>query len=730
MLKTLAQLFTKEEGYYSGNAAELFDKKELDDIAIKVKFQYDQDLTSCQAKFEELSRIMDMAMIISQEKSYPWNGASNVIYPLVANAAINFGSLCYPEIIQDGYVVKPKIIGSDNGIIKLGAVSGEPTLNEETGEYERVGVGQKLERGNRVATMMNWQLMEQMPWWESDIDKEVHALPILGTLYKKVYYDPLKKMPVSELIFPNRIVINNGARDIDSATITQIIELYPQEILQRIRSGFYVNFDYDINDLANETSNGASAMSTLPEAKTKNNVDIHTQLHTFLEQHTWLDLDEDGFLEPYIVTIHYNSNKVVRIIPRFEEQDISRNEDGEVQEIKACKYFVIRRFMPSFDGSFMGTGFGHLLMNVNEAINSTLNQMIDAGHLANTGGGLIAKNVKIRGGSLSVSPNEYKFVDVMGGDLASSIFPFPKSEPSNVLFTLLGALVEAGKELGSMKDAINAGMASNTAPTTMMILAEQGLKPIRSICMRYFKSIKEELKLLYDINRKYLSNDEYANVLDEPETKVSVKEDFDGRNFDIVPVADINAINSSQKLAQANFLTSFIGNPNVDQLTLIKQIFSTARIPDVDRLVIAAAPQTDPAIQIAQMDAEVKMAAMQVSQQKIGLETEKLKLEIPKLAAEVEKIRSSIMVDFANIGKIGQETELKQQEQQVKMASHLVDAEIEQIKTAANIRTAELRRQNELMKLGHDHVQKSLDREYKAEMAKTSVNKRKKTAKK
>ncbi len=712
MLQSLSELFKKKEDgtYEMGNAAELFESKELDDIAIKVKFDYDQDLTSCQDKFDELEKIMDMAMICAEQKSYPWNNASNVIYPLIANAAINFGANCYPEIIQDNEVVKAKIIGKDNGIIKKGAATGEKTLNEDTGEYERVGAGDKLKRGNRVATMMNWQLLEQMTWWENDIDKEVHSLPVLGTLYKKVYYDSLKKMPVSELIFPNRIVVNNGARDIDSATVTQIIELYPQEILQRIRSGFYVNFDYDITDLANESNNDASAQAALPDSKNKNNVDIHTQLHTFLEQHTWLDLDKDGFLEPYIITLHYNSQKVVRIIPRFEEKDIIKNKKGEIQEIKACKYFVMRRFLPSFDGSFMGVGFGHLLRNISDAINTTQNQMLDAGHLAITGGGFIAKNVKLRGGKISLSPNEYKMVDVSGADLASSIYPMPRPEPSPVLFTLLQTLIEAGKELGSMRDVLNGDIAANVAPTTMMSLVEQGMKQFKSIYKRYYKSLKTEFGLLYDLNSKYLTLEEYANILDEDVDDVSVKDDFDDRSFDIVPVADVNAINSAQKLAQANFLGGFIGSPNVDQFKLITQIFNTARISDVDKLVIPAAPHTDPSIQIAQMDAQVKMAAMQVSQQKIGLETDKLKLEVPKLAAEVEKIRSSVMVDFANIGKISQETDLKKQEQQVKIASHLVDAHISQIEVDAKLHEARLRHENNLLKFGHEHVQNSIDR--------------------
>lgn len=692
MLTSLSELFTTtEDGFtYPVNAASLFDDSELSTIALKVKSDYDLDLTTCERKFEHLNEIMELAMIITRAKSYPWNNSSNIVYPLIANAAINFGSSCYPEIIQDNEVVKAKVIGSDDG--RIAKFNGQIQMSPE-GEPIRQGAGDKLRKGNRVATMMNWQLLEQMPWWENDIDKEVHSLPILGTLYKKVYYDPLRKMPVSELIFPNRIVINNSARDIDSAIVTQIIELYPQEILERIRSGFYVNFDFDVTDAMNSTT-GADANTQVNLPRTEQNRDpkTNTNLHQFLEQHTWLDLDEDGFLEPYIVTVHYESSKCVRIIPRFEEKDITYNDKNEIQEIKACKYFVVRRFLPSFDGSFMGIGFGHLLFNMNNAINTTLNQMVDAGHLSITGGGFIAKNVKIRGGKISLSPNEYRLVDVTGPDLASSIYPMPRPEPSPVLFTLLGSLIEAGKDLGSMRDLINGEVASNVAPTTMISLVEQGMKQYKSIYKRYHKSLKTEFGLLYDLNSKYLTNDEYAAILDQDEDEVDVKGDFDEKAYDIVPVADVNAINSTQKFAQASFLMQFRDDPFVNGYKLRKNIFNTARIPETDDLVIMPQPAPDPAQILAEAEkikAEAKAQEIEIKVSDTMGKLEKMKYEIANLEADVEVKKTSAMKTLAEAMQIEKEAHLN-------ALSTAAEAIRKSIETEADIRLRE--KEHELAK--------------------------------
>lgn len=706
MLSSLSELFPKTNTIE--NATHLFTDNELDDIAQKVQFAYDQDLTTCKEKIADLKKLMGLAMIVTQTKSYPWNNASNIIYPLIANAAINFGANCYPGIIQDNEVVKAKIIGNDDGIISK--FQGEKKMDEKTGQVIRQGAGDKLKRGNRVATMMNWQLMEQMTWWEGDVDKEVHSLPILGTLYKKIYYDSLKKMNVSELIYPDKIIINNNARDIDCATVTQIIELYPQEILQRIRSGFYCDFDLDLEDLESQPTSG-SEISSAPSIKPKNENRTNNNLHIFLEQHTWLDLDDDGFLEPYIVTIHQESSKTVRIIPRFENKDIIRNDKGEVQEIKACIYFVVRRFLPSFDGGFLGMGFGHLLGNLNDGINTTLNQMIDAGHLSITGGGLISNNVKLKGGKLSISLNEYKLVNVAGGDLASSVYPFPKTEPSQVLFNLLESLIVIGKETGSMRDVLNGDVAANIAPTTMMSLVEQGMKQFKSIYKRFYKSLKTEFKLLYDLNSKYLTQEQYLEVLDDEDSQtVSVKIDFDQKSYNIVPVADVEAINSAQKMAQASFLGTFINNPYVDQMRLLNQIFDITKIPNVDELVIQPPQQQDPAIQIAQMQMQVEQQKLQLAAAKNDIELQKIQTTLPKMAAEIEKLKSSSMVDFANVGKIAAESDLKGQEQQVKLVSHVVDAEIAKIEVEARLHEAKLRHENELLKLSHEHVQNSTDR--------------------
>lgn len=678
-------LSSLQEAFKKPNIAEILSDDDLKSIAQTVESDYEQDLSTCSSKIEEIKKILELAMIIAQQKNYPWAGASNIIFPLVANACIEFGASCYPEIIRDGQVVKAKIIGKDDG--KPATFDGQVKMDEQ-GKPIMQGAGEKEKRGERIATMMNYQLLEQMTWWESDVDKEVHSLPALGTLYKKVYYDPLSEKPVSELIYPDKIIINNNARDIDSAIVTQIIDLYPQEIMQRIRSNFYIKFDYDI---ASDADNQAPTINAGNETVQSDSPETNSKLHSFLEQHTWLDLDEDGFPEPYIVTIHYDSSKVVRIVPRFKMEDVEYNEANEVKKIKAKKYYIVSRFIPSLDGTFLGMGFGHLLFNMNNAINTTLNQMIDAGHLSITGGGFVGKGFKgMRGGKLALAPGEWKMVDTQGTDLASNIVPIPMPQPSPVLFTLLGALIDAGKELGSLRDVLTGEVAANTAPTTMMSLVEQGMKQFKSIYKRYYKSKKDEFGLLYDCNEEHLTNEEYATVLDEEEHEVSVKDDFDRKSCDIVPIADPNMITSSQKMGQAAFLMQFLNDPFVNGMELRKTIFNIANIDNTDKLVIQPQPTPDPAQILAEaekMKAETKDKEVGIKSAEAQGNLEKIKYEIEKLISEVEVNNSVALKNSAEAGQ-------KEKEFHLKAATAATEATRKHLETKADIHARE--REHEL----------------------------------
>jgi len=705
-----------EEILKTENICDLLSDNDLTNISQQVFSDYNNDLTSCSKKIEELQKVMKLAMIISEQKTYPWVGASNIIFPLIANACIEFGATCYPEIIKDGQVVKAKIIGKDDGqqmydaegiamTVPTQNPDGTPNESPDAGKPIMQNVGEKKRRGDRVATAMNYQLMEEQTWWEKDVDKLVNSLPCVGDLFKKVYHDPIRETQVSELIFPDKIVINNGARDIDSAIVTQIVDLYPQEIMQRIRAEMFKDFDFDFETDQQESDSTDQQSST--DMRLSSQVGINTKLHVFLEQHTWLDLDDDGFPEPYIVTVHNNSTKVVRIVKRFDKDGIKYNSKGKIKNIKAKKYFVHYSFIPSPDGSFFSLGFGHLLLNMNNAINTTLNQLVDAGHLSITGGGFISKGFgKSKAGRMALAPGEWKIVDAGSEDLRAGIVPIPHPEPSSVLFTLMGALIDAGKGLGMLSDVLSGENSGNIQATTMISMVEQGMKQFRSVYKRIYKSEKDEFKLLYDLNSENLSNEKYAEILDEPLLEVDVKGDFSKKGYDICPVADIDAVTNFQRMAMAQFYMTFLQDPFVDPIEIRKRIFGAANVEEIDKLVVAPQPQVDPAVQIEQMRQQTKMMEIEaknnIESQKAFADIELLKAQITKLEAETITIQTQSMVNLAQAGKISKDTELAESKEQLDVLDNQIDAMSRQEEIKDRKEDREFKGKMEAMKLYHD----------------------------
>jgi chaperonin GroES len=705
------------------NICDILDEDDLTEIAQQIVSDYNSDLSSCATRMKELQETMKLAMVVSEQKTYPWTGASNIIFPLISQACIEFGATCYPEIIKDGQVVKAKVIGKDEGfqstdngrpmVFPTENPDGSPSQDPRAGKPIIVNIGSKKRRGDRVATAMNFQLMEEQTWWESDTDKLVNSLPAVGDMFKKVYYDPIKEMPVSELIFPDKIIINNGARDIESAIVTQIVELYPQEIMQRIRNEMFCDFDFEYDEDEDNTTSQQASSDIHLNTKVSNN----TKLHTFLEQHTWLDLDEDDFPEPYIVTVHSSSSKVVRIVKRFDKDSIKYNKKGEIKLIEAQRYFVHYKFIPSTDGSFFSLGFGHLLLNANNAINTTLNQLIDAGHLSITGGGFISKGFgKTKAGRTALAPGEWKIVDVSTEDLRGSIVPIPHPEPSQVLFSLLGALIDSGKSLGMLSNVLTGENSGNIQATTMISMVEQGMKQFRSIYKRIYKAEKDEFKLLYTQNEQHLTDEKYAEILDEPVINVDVKSDFSLKGYDICPVADVDAVTNFQRMAMAQFYMSFLNDPFVDPVELRRRIFGAANVEDLDKLVVQPQPQPNPLVEIEQLKQQTKMAEIQskaeAEYQKSFIDSHKIEAEIEKIKADAEVAKTQAIVNLATAGKLAKETDLKEQTESIKVLDNQLDQQTKKMEVEGRMRDMETKFQIEdkklklqLAKMGHEHMQ-------------------------
>lgn len=600
----------------SQNLAAEMDEGQLNKIAIQVLCDYEQDKESMADWFQKMERGIKLASLVKEEKNYPFPNSSNVKYPLVTSAALQFNARAYPAIVPPDMVVKAKVWGDDRG-------------------------GMKAARALRVSTFMSYQLSGPIEEWEEETDNLLVQLPIVGTMVRKWWYDPAAGRARCRLVDPGKFIVNDKVKNLsDAPRCSEELPLYPVEIEQRVRSGSFVDFEFT-NDPEDEQG-----------------------LQEFVEQHTRLDLDEDGYPEPYVVTVHVETQTVVRLVADFRETDVQfvteeRQVPVEVpvqdpmtgatviamsmqaetyatgiKSIKRGSYFVAFKFMPSLDGGFHGTGLGLLLGDISESINTIINMLMDAGHYASLGGGFIGSEFRMKGGGQRFRPGEWKTVGTAGQDVKSALVPVTFPGPDATLYQMLGMLIDAGRELASVQDVMTGeSPRQNQTATTTIALIEQGMMVFTAAYKRIFRALKGEYALLAGINAETVAPDEYNAFLDG-EQPADPSQDFNLSDMNIQPVADPRSVTKMQQAAKAQMLFEWAQAGIVNQGEALSRMAEAMDVEDVESLM----PQPDP------MQQQQQMMMMQSAKADLALKMADVELKL----AQVEETRSQVIENIAS----------------------------------------------------------------------------------
>lgn len=579
----------------SVNLAEGMDEDELQEIGEEAKKGYEADEASRTDWLKAVEKWTELAKLTVKQKSFPWQNASNVKYPLLATASMQFAARAYPSLLpSNGRVVASRVVGKD------------PT-------------GEKTAVAEAVSLYMSYQLMEEMDGWEEEMDRLLIMLPIIGTIFKKTYWDSLTEKNCSHIVLPQNLVVDYYAKSLEKAErISEVLHINERGFMERKLKGLWLDVDI-----------GSPTLQENPDPNAPADLDATTP-YVFIEQHTYLDLDDDELPEPYIVTFHKQTGKVVRIIARFDQDCVKVNDKGKVYRIEPIQYYTKYGFVPNPDGCFYDIGFGILLGPINESVNTLINQLIDSGTLNNLQSGFLGKGLRLRMGEQKFNPGEWKVVNSTGDDLKKQIVPLPSKEPSKVLYELLTALIQSGKELASVAEIFTGKMpGQNTPATTTMATVEQGMKVFTAVYKRIYRSLSEEFKKLYRLNKLYLNPNTYIEVLD-----MNIGPDaFTGDDHRIIPGADPTAVSQSEKLMKAQGLAEMLqmGMP-LDPVKVMVRMLEAQEQPNWQELVPQQILQTgqmpppppDPKVMAVQAKAQ---ADMQKSQNDIQIAQQKAELD-------------------------------------------------------------------------------------------------------
>ena len=494
---------------HDSNLADFIDESELQSMASELISDFNSDRESRADWARAYVKGLDLLGMKIEERQQPWAGASGVFHPVLTEAVVRFQAQAMGELYPASGPVKTKIMGK---------------LTPE-----------KVDQADRVQTEMNYLLTEEMTEYRDELEQMLFKLPLAGSAFKKVFYDPLMDKPCAVFVPSEDFVASYGTTDLMSCPrYTHVMKKTKNEILELQVGGFYR--DVEIPDAAPDFSD---IQEKYDELDGESAIMEDDDRHTLLEMHVDMNMpegfdDPDGIARPYVITVEKSSREILAIRKNWYEDD---------EKKRKRLHFVHYKYLPGL--GFYGTGLIHLIGGLAKSATSILRQLIDAGTLSNLPAGLKARGLRIKGDDTPLMPGEFRDVDVPGGAIRDSITFIPYKEPSGVLYSLLGNIVEEGRRIGSVAD-IQVGDMNAQAPVgTTLALLERSMKVMSGVQARLHAAMKKELRLLAKIVRDYMPA-EYAYEMDGDFSRT---EDFDKR-VDVIPVSDPNAATMSQRIMQ------------------------------------------------------------------------------------------------------------------------------------------------------------------------------------
>ena len=548
-----------ERNHYT-NLAEELDEREVAKIGKDLVRAYEDDKSSRKNWEDQYSKGLRMLGIVVEDRQDPFPGASGVHHPLLAEAATQFQARAIAEMFPAGGPVKTQIIGRTTD--------------------------KKLEQAQRVQDFMNFQVTQEIPDYFNELDQMLFYLALAGSAFKKIYFDNTLDRICSKFVPAEEFVISMENTDLETADrYTQVMKLTRTEIRKHQISGYYKDVPLSKAESNAGANSGDMVEQTLQrlEGMTPS---MASKIHTLLEVHTNIDLgeDKDQLALPYIITIDYESQRVLSIRRNWKEEDSLKRKRT---------YFIHYKYLPGL--GFYGFGLIQMIGGLQHASTGALRALLDSAAFANLNGGFRAKGARIEGGDITISPGEWVEVEAYGDDLRKSFIPLPFKEPSPTLLQLLGVLTESGRRFASIADAMIGDSAGSGPVGTTIALIEQGSKVFSAIHKRIHQAQGREFKLIYELNGEYLDDEYSFEVIGE--NKKIRRKDFSS-SISVVPVSDPNIFSQAQRIALAQTgLQLARETPDVvDVKEATRRFLQALSIPDYMDLIIEDedTPRRDP----------------------------------------------------------------------------------------------------------------------------------------
>jgi len=498
---------------FDANLAEYMDDNALQSLGHELVDDFSKDVGDRKDWAETYVNGLKLLGLKYEERTEPWQGACGVFHPMLTESVVRFQSEAIMETFPAGGPVKTQIVGKDTP--------------------------QKDDAANRVRDDMNYQLTEVMVEYRPEHEKLLWNLPIAGSAFKKVYFDPSLGRQVAMFIPAEDIVVPYGASNLERAErVTHVMRKTKNEIMKLQEAGFYSDVDLgepsrELDDIEKQKAE-EQGMTALQDDRFRL-LEMHVDLDLKGYEHKNKDDEPTGIALPYVVTVEKGTSKILSIRRNWYEGDKLHTKR---------QHFVHYQYIPGF--GFYGYGLIHLIGGYAKSATMLIRQLVDAGTLANLPGGLKSRGLRIKGDDTPIAPGEFRDVDVPSGSIRDNILPLPYKEPSQVLYTLFDRIVAEGRQFASAGDMKVSDMSAQAPVGTTLAILERTLKVMGAVQARLHHAMKQEFKLLKGIIADY-TPEEYDYEPEDGERSIK-RTDYD--MVEVIPVSDPNAATMAQKIVQ------------------------------------------------------------------------------------------------------------------------------------------------------------------------------------
>jgi hypothetical protein len=609
------------EEEFDENLAEFMDSGDLESLGSELIADFEKDQRDRKEWVQTYVDGLKLLGLKYEERTEPWLGACGVFHPMLTESVVRFQAEGIMETFPAAGPVKTQIIGKDTP--------------------------EKEEAALRVQADMNYQLTDVMTEYRPEHEKMLWSLPITGSAFKKVYYDPSKGRQVAVFIPAEDIVVPYGAKDIESSErVTHVMRKTENELIRLQQAGFYRDVELgepsvELDDIEQQKAK-EGGMSAIQDDRYR-----LLEMHVDLDLKGYEDKDKDGeptgIALPYVVTVEKGSGEVMAIRRNWYE--------GDSLHMKR-QHFVHYQYIPGF--GFYGYGLIHLIGGYAKSATMIIRQLVDAGTLSNLPGGLKSRGLRIKGDDTPIQPGEFRDVDVPSGSIRDNILPLPYKEPSQVLFALFQNIVQEGRAFASSGDLNVSDMSANAPVGTTLALLERTLKVMGAVQSRMHFTMKQEFKLLKTIIADYTPEEyEYEPEEGNPRAK---KADYD--NVNVIPVSDPNASTMAQKVVQYQAVLQLAQTaPQLYNMPLLhRQMIEVLGVKNANKLIPTEEDETpiDPVAENQQVLINKPIKAFMEQNHQAHIQVHTLAMQDPKIGQLLAQNPQAQMIQAAMMAHINE----------------------------------------------------------------------------